>query len=86
MKSQDLFLRIRALILRKRVEEELNEELRFHLEMAARKNAAAGASGAGAARLARLRFGGLDPLKEECRTQTPAHLTAVHFIGVLWVL
>src|ERR1700676_5568532 len=64
----DLRLRVRALLFGRRVEQELDEELRFHLEMAARKNAAKGASGAEAARLARLRFGGLDPVKEECRT------------------
>ena len=67
MNRHDLLLRIRGLFLRRRVEEELDEELRFHLEMATRKNAAKGASGAEAARLARVRFGGLDPVKEECR-------------------
>jgi predicted permease len=61
----DLFLRIRALFLRRRVEQELDEELRFHLEMATRKNAAEGSD---AARLARVRFGGIDSVKEECRT------------------
>ena len=50
------------------MEHELDEELRFHLEMAARKNVALGASGAEAARLARVRLGGIDPVKEECRT------------------
>jgi predicted permease len=68
MTWRDLFLRLRALVLRNRVEKELDEELRFHLEMEARKNAARGASGVEAARLARVRFGGLDPVKEECRT------------------
>src|SRR5574340_1635449 len=61
----DLALRIRALLHPRRVEQELDEELRFHLEMEARKNAA---SGAEAARVARVRFGGLDQVKEECRT------------------
>ena len=65
MNRHDLFLRIRALFLRRRVEQELDEELRFHLEMAARKNAAMGSD---AARLARVRFGGIDSVKEECRT------------------
>ena len=42
MNRHDLLLRIRGLFLRRRVEQELDEELRFHLEMAARKNAAMG--------------------------------------------
>jgi len=67
MNRHDLLLRIRGFFLRRRVEEELDEELRFHLEMATRKNAAKGASAAEAARLARVRFGALDPVKEECR-------------------
>jgi predicted permease len=65
MNRHDLYLRIRALFLRRRVEQELDEELRFHLEMAARKNAREGSD---AARLARVRFGGIDSVKEECRT------------------
>jgi predicted permease len=65
MNRHDLFLRIRTLFLRRRVEQELDEELRFHLEMAARKNAAKGPD---AARLARVRFGGIDSVKEDCRT------------------
>jgi predicted permease len=65
MNRHDLFLRIRGLFLRRRAEQELDEELRFHLEMAARKNAREGSD---AARLARIRFGGIDSVKEECRT------------------
>jgi predicted permease len=68
MNRHDLLLRIRGFFLRRRVEQELDEELQFHLEMEARKNAAKGISGPEAARLARVRFGGLDPTKEECRT------------------
>lgn len=68
MNRHDLLLRIRGLFLRRRAEQELDEELRFHLEMAARKNRAAGAGGGEAERLARVRFGGIDPVKEDCRT------------------
>jgi predicted permease len=63
----DLKLRVRALLFGRRVERELDEELRFHLEKSARKNAVAGASSEEAARLARVRFGGIDPVKEDCR-------------------
>jgi predicted permease len=65
MNRHDLLLRIRGLFLRRRAEQELDEELRFHLEMSARKNAAAGAD---AGRLAQVRFGTIDSVKEECRT------------------
>ena len=68
MNRHDLLLRIRALFLRRRMEEELEEEVQFHLEMEARKNAAAGVTGSDAIRLARVEFGGIEPVKEECRT------------------
>jgi predicted permease len=64
----DLLLRIRAFLFRTRVERELDDELRFHLEMEARKNAASGVSDAESARLARIHFGGVDQVKEECRS------------------
>jgi predicted permease len=63
----DLFLRLRALILRKRVEQELDEELMFHIEMLTRKNRAAGMSEAEARRQTRVQFGVGDSAKEECR-------------------
>ena len=68
MNRSDLLLRIRGLFLRRRAEQELDEELRFHLEMAARRNASTGANDEEAALLARVRFGGIDPVKEDCRT------------------
>jgi predicted permease len=68
MNWNDLRLRMRALTLRKRVEQELDEELGFHLEMETRKNAAVGVDETEALRLARIRFGGLDQVKEECRS------------------
>src|SRR5579871_941745 len=54
----DLALRIRALVQPRRAEQELDEELQFHLEMDARTH------GSGTRR----RFGSLDRVKEECRT------------------
>src|SRR5579872_2146915 len=68
MSWNDLLLRIRALAFRKRVERELDEELQFHLAMESRKNAAAGAGDVESARLARVHFGGVDQVKEECRS------------------
>ena len=58
MNRNDLWLRIRGLFLRRRAERELDEELQFHLEMAARKDP----------QLARVQFGSVDAVKEECRT------------------
>jgi hypothetical protein len=63
----DLWLRIRALASRRRVERELDEELSFHLEMEARENRLAGMSEAEARRAARVEFGGVEQAKEECR-------------------
>ena len=63
----DLFLRLRALFIRRRVESELDEELQFHIEMQTRSNLASGMRGHDAARLARIQFGGLEQAKEVCR-------------------
>lgn len=67
MKRNDFVLRMRGLFLRSQVERDLDEELKFHLEMEARKNAAAGLDAAGARRQARIAFGGAEAIKEECR-------------------
>ena len=42
MQWTDLVLRLRALLFRSRAESDLEDELGFHLEMEARKNAASG--------------------------------------------
>jgi putative ABC transport system permease protein len=63
----DLFSRIRSLVRRSAVEQELDEELRFHLGSAIEKHVASGLTPAEAARRARLEWGGLDQLKEACR-------------------
>src|SRR5258708_38764740 len=67
MNWNDLWLRLCALILRNRVESELDDELESHIEMQARKNLAAGMSEAEALRRARVQFGGAEQVKEECR-------------------
>jgi predicted permease len=63
----DLLLRVRALLFRSRVEEELEDEVEFHLAMARRKHMRAGHSEEEATRLARLDFGRVGAVKEECR-------------------
>jgi predicted permease len=67
MNSWDLTRRIRALVQRRRVEEELDEELQCHLDMQTQKNQRAGNDALEASRLARVQFGGVDQVKEECR-------------------
>jgi|SRR5690348_983669 len=60
-------LRLRSLFRKQRVENELNDELRFHLEKLIEENVAQGMS-AEEARYAALReFGGVEQAKEECR-------------------
>jgi predicted permease len=61
--------RLSALFRKQRMEEELDDELRFHLEMEIEKNLKAGMSPAEARRAARLRFGGVEQVKEEVREE-----------------
>ena len=63
----DLFYRLRALVRGRAVERELEEELRFHLEHEIDKHVASGLSRDDATRLARITFGGVEQVKEECR-------------------
>ncbi|HYP04921.1 MAG TPA: ABC transporter permease, partial [Bryobacteraceae bacterium] len=64
----DLLYRLRALFQRRSVEDELEEELRFHLESQAEKNVQHnGRSREEAIRDAALRFGGIEQVKEDCR-------------------
>lgn len=63
----DLWFRLRALLFRKSVETELDDELRFHLEREAEKYVRAGASPEEARRRARLALGGVEQMREECR-------------------
>jgi predicted permease len=65
---RDWRLRLRALVFWRRVEEELDDELGFHLAMETRKYIARGMPGEEAERLARRQFGGVEQVREECRT------------------
>lgn len=67
MSLPDLLFRLRSLMQRSAKENELDDELRFHLERQADKYVKLGMSEAEAARRARLELGGLDQVKEECR-------------------
>ena len=67
MTLKDLWLRIRALFLRGRVEQELEDEVEFHLAMSCHRHLAGGCSEDEASRLARLDFGRVGSIKEDCR-------------------
>src|SRR5271157_3830729 len=59
-------------------ERQLDAELRFHLEQQTADYVAAGMTPETARRRARLEFGGLDQVKEECRD-----VGAAHFLEIL---
>ena len=67
MLVHDLLFRLRTLMRRPAAEDELDDELRFHLERQTDKYVTSGMSQAEAVRRARLEFGGLDQVKNECR-------------------
>jgi len=60
-------LRWRSLARRGHLEQELDEELRFHLEQQVAENLAAGMSAAEAQYAARRAIGGTEQIKDECR-------------------
>jgi predicted permease len=74
----DLWIRLRSLFRRATVENELDAELRFHFDQHVEKLVASGLPLAEARRRARLEFGTLDQVKEECRDAR-----GVRFLDVL---
>src|ERR1700691_2337719 len=61
------WLRVKALVKRRRLDRDLEEELRFHLEMREEKSRAEGIAQEDAPAAARRRFGNVTLLKEVCR-------------------
>ncbi|HKW87133.1 MAG TPA: permease prefix domain 1-containing protein, partial [Candidatus Acidoferrales bacterium] len=68
-----------ALFRRSRVEREMEEELRAHIQSRAEDLIHNGVSRVEAERRARMEFGGYQKFKEECR-----EATGTHFIETLW--
>ncbi|HSE52207.1 MAG TPA: permease prefix domain 1-containing protein, partial [Gemmatimonadales bacterium] len=64
---RNLLFRLRALLRPQTMEQELNEEFAFHVEMETRKLIAQGLSPAAAAHQARLHFGGQAAERERAR-------------------
>jgi predicted permease len=60
-------MRLRSVLRRGRVEQELDKELRFHIERQIEENQAAGMSAAEARYAAMRRLGGVAQIQEECR-------------------
>src|SRR5207245_5892504 len=65
--TDKLLLRVRSLFERPRVEQELDDELRFHLEQQIEENIARGMTHEEARYAARRSVGGLAQITEECR-------------------
>jgi putative ABC transport system permease protein len=82
----DLFFRVRSLFRRKAVETELDDELRFHFEQQLAKYVNSGLTAREALRRARIDFGGLDQVKEECREARGVHMMETVFQDVRYGL
>ncbi len=67
MNLRDLLLRSRAILGRRQMEHELDEELRTHLELQMRKHLFSGSSIGEAQAKARRDFGSVELMKENCR-------------------
>jgi predicted permease len=67
MMFSDLLYRIRALVWRRDVEAEMDDEIRFHMEKAVEKYRRSGLTATEAERRARLDLGGMEPVREACR-------------------
>jgi predicted permease len=65
--------RIRSLFRKDIVEQELDQELQFHVEHQIAENIAAGMTAEEARRVAVRGFGGVEKLKEECRDERRVH-------------
>jgi predicted permease len=76
---RNLRLRLHALFFRSRVEQDLDEEVRFHLEMEARKHAAHGMPNAEAVRRAHIEFGSTVQVQEESRG-----IRGIQFVEGFW--
>jgi predicted permease len=82
----DVVFRLRSLLKRARVEAELDDELRFHFEQQVEKHVRSGLTRDEAMRRARLFFGGIDQVKEECRDARGVRLMESLFQDVRYAL
>ncbi len=78
----DLLFRARSLFRRNTVESELASELEFHVSRQEEKYLASGMDRAEAHRRARLDFGGIDPVKEQCRQARGVDLIETFWLDI----
>ena len=76
-----LCLRFRSLFGRNRLEEDLDEELRFHVERQIEQNLAAGMTPEEAQRKARRHFGGVEPHNAATFAATPVLLLIICLVA-----
>src|SRR6266849_990596 len=74
--ADKLLLRLRSLFRRHEIEQELDAELRFHLEQQIEENLTAGLTPEEARYTARRSIGGLAQIKEECRDMRRINMIA----------
>jgi putative ABC transport system permease protein len=82
----DIVFRLRSLFRRNRVEAELDDELCFHFEQQVEKHVRSGLMRDEAVRCARLYFGGMDQVKEECRDARGVQLMETLFQDIRYGL
>jgi predicted permease len=75
---RSLLFPLRALVGRDRLERDMDDELRAHLEMQAAHNRSRGMATSEARRRAQLAFGSMDAVKEDCRQSV-----GIHFLDTL---
>jgi putative ABC transport system permease protein len=76
MRVQDKFrLRLRSLFFRRRLDRELETELRFHLDQLTEENIAGGMAADEARRMAQLTMGKITQFQEECRDMRSVNYT-----------
>src|SRR5215471_1605927 len=86
MKWKDFTLRLRALMDRRQIEEDLEDELSSHIEMQTRKNQLNGMEAAEARRQALIQFGGVQRVTEECRDARGVNWITTPFSDALYAL
>ena len=77
---------LRRILRKERTEHELDSELRFHLEQRVAELVEEGAGREEASRQARMEFGGVEGIKEECRESRRVHLLETFFQDVRYGL
>ena len=65
----DVLRRLRSLVFRRRLEDGLDDEIRFHVEQQTEKNQRAGMTPDEARRQALIRFGGVEQMRERTRDE-----------------